>query len=166
MSIKDKLQAFRKELIADVDKKSKELLRLKSEVDYLIGQGRKEIIAESNKLDAGYKLLANEKDRFEKYKIRTEKEIEEERKSAEARIDRHLDGVIEYFEELKAYGKPPQIIDSYIKACFILDEKLANRDDESCCVVFQVAECHDGRRAVQLQQSFFDGGNVFWRQFR
>ena len=44
-----------------------------------------------------------------------------------------------------------------------LDEKLANRDDESCCGVFQVAECHDGRRAVQLQQSFFDGGNVFWR---
>ena len=60
MSIKDKLQVFRKELIADVDKKSKELLRLKSEVDYLIEQGRKEITAESNKLDTGYKLLAND----------------------------------------------------------------------------------------------------------
>lgn len=125
MSIKDKLQAFREELIADVNKKSEELHRLKREVDYLIEQGRKEITAESNKLDAGFKLLANEKERFEKYKIKTEKEIEEERESAEARIDRHFDDVIGYLEELHEYGKPPQIIDSYINACFVLDEKLA-----------------------------------------
>ena len=55
----------------------------------------------------------------------TEKEIEEERESAEARIDRHFDDVIGYLEELHEYGKPPQIIDSYINACFVLDEKLA-----------------------------------------
>ncbi len=125
MSIKDKLQAFGEELIADANKKSEELHRLKREVDYLIEQGRKEITAESNKLDAGFKLLANEKERFEKYKIKTEKEIEEERESAEARIDRHFDDVIGYLEELHEYGKPPQIIDSYINACFVLDEKLA-----------------------------------------
>ena len=125
MSIKDKLTVFRKQLIADIDKKSKEFLRLKSDVDYLIEQGRKEIISESNRLDAGFKHLANEKERFEKHIIKTEKEIDDERKSAEERIDRHIDDVIEYFEVLQAYGKPPQIIDSYINACFILDEKLA-----------------------------------------
>lgn len=125
MSIKDKLQVFRKELIADIDKKSEELHRIKSEVGYLIEQGRKEIAAESDRLDAGFKLLAREKERFENYKTKTEKEIDGERKSAEERIDRHLDDVIEYFEKLQAYGKPPKIIDAYINACFILDEKLA-----------------------------------------
>ena len=69
MSIKDKLTVFRKQLIADIDKKSKEFLRLKSDVDYLIEQGRKEIISESNRLDAGFKHLANEKEQFEKHII-------------------------------------------------------------------------------------------------
>ena len=136
MSIKDKLQIFKKEILAEIDKKSKEIHRLKSDVEYLIEQSRKEITVESNRLDSGFRLLANEKERFESYKTKTEKEIdgkreraekkiESERRSAEERIDRHIDDVIEYFEELQAYGKTPKLIDAYINACFILDDKLA-----------------------------------------
>lgn len=147
MSIKDKLQDFKKEILAEIDKKSKEIHHLKSDVDYLIEQSRKEITSESNRLDAGFRLLASEKERFENYKIKTEKAIEEkreiaerriesererverkiesERKSTEERIEKHFNDVIEYLEELQSYGKPPKIIDAYINACFILDEKLA-----------------------------------------
>ena len=87
MSIKDKLQDFKKEILAEIDKKSKEIHHLKSDVDYLIEQSRKEITSESNRLDAGFRLLASEKERFENYKIKTEKAIEEKREIAERRIE-------------------------------------------------------------------------------
>lgn len=125
MAIKDKLQIFKKEILAEIEKKGKEVNRLKSDVDYLLEQSRKEIASETKRLDEGFSRLEREKERFEKYKIKTKEEIEHDRIYAEARIDWHLNDVIQYLEELQAYGKPPKIIDAYINACFILDEKLA-----------------------------------------
>ena len=40
-------------------------------------------------------------------------------------MNEHIDDVIEYFEELETFGKDQIIVDAYINACYILDEKLA-----------------------------------------
>lgn len=150
MSIRKKLQSFKKSLLDELSKKEADLLNLKNDVNKVIEQTREKITFESNRLDTGFKLLSQEKERFEKQKesfeihrekskqeietlrVATQKKINVYRlqqmaeiAEAENRLDEHIDDVIEYFEELETFGKDPKIVDAYINACFILDEKLA-----------------------------------------
>ena len=125
MSIKAKLQAFKNECLSELKKKETELQKLKSYLDYLTEQARKEILFESERIQNRLRVLSNEEERISKYRTRTEQELEDTRKNVEKRIDSHINDVIGYFEELGNYGKEPKLIDAYINACYILDEKLA-----------------------------------------
>lgn len=125
MSLNDKLQAFKRDVLAEIKKKETELKNLKSSVDYTIAQARNEIRAESERINSSSRALANEEERINKYRSKTERELEHLRETTETRINRHISDVIEWFEQLESYGKEPKLIDAYINACYALDEKLA-----------------------------------------
>ncbi len=125
MSIKAKLQAFRSECFSELNKKKEELQSLIDKLNNLIELARKEIRAESARIEAQRRIQDRREELLNKKQIQQTREIETAREEAERRIDRHIDDVIEYFEELKNYGKDPKLIDAYINACFILDGKLS-----------------------------------------
>lgn len=143
MYIKSILQNFKSECISELKKKEADLIRLKNSIDNLIEQSRKEILKESERLDKEKRNIAKERDRIErdkqdleikrtktedlitKQKARAEREIKSERDKMVERIDRHIEGVIDFFDELATYGQSPKLVDAYINACFILDGKLA-----------------------------------------
>lgn len=125
MSLKEKLQAFKKESLSELRDKEIELKNLKESIEYTINQARKEIQSESERINKCNQVLANEEERITKYRIKTERELEQLQKTTEARINRHINDVIEYFEKLEEHGKDPKIVDAYINACYALDEKLA-----------------------------------------
>lgn len=125
MSLNDKLQAFKRDVLAEIKKKETELKNLKSSVDNTIAQARNEIQAESERINSSSRALINEEERIKKYRSKTEQELEHLRRTTEIRINRHISNVIEWFEQLESYGKDPKLIDAYINACYALDEKLA-----------------------------------------
>ena len=125
MSLESKIQAFKTESLKELTKKEEELKSIKSNLDYTLEQARKEILSESERIDKKDRALAIEEERITRYKARTEQEIASERASIERRIDSHISDVIGYFEEMEERGKEPKIIDAYINACYVLDEKLA-----------------------------------------
>ena len=130
MSLNDKLQAFKREVLAEIKEKEVELKNLKSSVDYTIAQARNEIQAESERINNSSRALMNEEERIQKYRSKTEQELEHYRRATEIRINRHISHVIEWFEQLESYGKDPKLIDAYINACYALDEKLAKYFEE------------------------------------
>lgn len=130
MSLNDKLQAFKRDVLAEIKKKEVELKNLKSSVDYTIAQARNEIQAESERINKSSRALMNEEERIQKYRSKTEQELEHYRRTTEIRINRHISHVIEWFEQLESYGKDPKLIDAYINACYALDEKLAKYFEE------------------------------------
>lgn len=130
MSLNDKLQAFKRDVLAEIKKKEVELKNLKSSVDYTIAQARNEIQAESERINNSSRALMNEEERIQKYRSKTEQELEHYRRTTEIRINRHISHVIEWFEQLESYGKDPKLIDAYINACYALDEKLAKYFEE------------------------------------
>ena len=130
MSLNDKLQAFKRDVLAEIKKKETELKNLKSSVDNTIAQARNEIQAESERINSSSRALINEEERIKKYRSKTEQELEHLRRTTEIRINRHISNVIEWFEQLESYGKDPKLIDAYINACYALDEKLARYFEE------------------------------------
>ena len=130
MSLNDKLQAFKRDVLAEIKKKETELKNLKSSVDNTIAQARNEIQAESERINNSSRALMNEEERIQKYRSKTEQELEHYRRTTEIRINRHISHVIEWFEQLESYGKDPKLIDAYINACYALDEKLAKYFEE------------------------------------
>lgn len=125
MSLKKKIEAIRKECLAEFSKKRNEIQQLTKNLEYLINQARKEIMSESERISSRMHSLEREEDRITKYKDRTEQDMEILREKTERRIDSHINDVMGYLEELRVYGKEPKLIDAYINACYILDEKLA-----------------------------------------
>ena len=68
MSLNDKLQAFKRDVLAEIKKKEVELKNLKSSVDYTIAQARNEIQAESERINNSSRALMNEEERIQKYR--------------------------------------------------------------------------------------------------
>ena len=114
MSINTKLLIFKSECLSELNKKKEEVQQLIDNLNHFTELARKEIQAESERLESQRRDLVKEGQKIEKA-----------REDAEKRIDRHISDVIDYFEELEAFGKDPKLIDAYINACYILDEKLA-----------------------------------------
>lgn len=143
MSLKDKLQAFKKETLSELKKKELELKRLKENIEYTIAQARKEIQSESERINNRNRVLANEEERINKHRIRTE-----------SRINQHINDVIEHLEKLEEYGKESKIVDAYINACFALDEKLAKYFEDKPRPAITTAETiraykHENHRNLQ-----------------
>lgn len=132
MSLKDKLNTYKHEILRSIDKKRNEVAELEKEIEVTVRLINKEIASEKEEIDKKLDRLAKESIRIERERIniKTEREKEEERIDrhrayAESMIDRHMNGIIDNIEELAAYGKSPKLIDAYINACFDLDEKIA-----------------------------------------
>lgn len=125
MSLNDKLQAFKTASLAELKKKEAELKSLKNSIDYTIEQAHKEIQSETERINNSIRSLTKENERIEKYRIKTEQELEQLLKTTESRINRHVSDIIDYFKKLEDNGKDSKIVDAYINACFVLDEKLA-----------------------------------------
>ena len=158
MSIKSKLIDIKNSCLSELRKKEYGLLRLKESIELLADQVKRELTAQNSCIEAEKykiqkeksKLVNQEKEleqkRFksekeiEAKKIKCEKEIELMREKAEDSIDEHLDDVIDYFEELKNLGESPKIVDAYIDACFVLDEKLACYLEEKGHPSFKLAD--------------------------
>jgi hypothetical protein len=125
MSIKTKIESYKKAGLKELEKKERELYRLKDDIEYLIKQMNEGFAFESERIDKAFQALEQERIRFDRYKRIMEQDLESKREQTEERIDRHVDDVIELFEGLEAYGKDPKIVDAYINACYNLDGKLA-----------------------------------------
>lgn len=122
MSIKSKIHIILQDNLDELNKKEQELKNLQASVSFLLDQARKEVLYESQSLDH---LRRAHEDYTVKKNNNARLEIEKARITAESSIDEHLSEVIEYFEELKSFGKDNKIIDAYINACFALDDKVA-----------------------------------------
>ncbi len=140
MSLEVKLQAFKKESIAELNKKEEELKGLKASLDFTLEQARKEILSEAERLDKKEHSLAYEEDRINRHKERTEQELEATRKQTERQINSHIRDVLGYFKEMEERGKDPKIIEAYIEACFALDEKVAKYFEEKAHPATTAAE--------------------------
>ena len=114
MSLEQKIQALKQEYLKELSQKEERLTSLKSSLDTLIEQARKEILSESERLDKKERTLAAEEQRISRHRERTEQEI-----------NHRINTVLGFFEEMEERGKDPLIIDAYINACYALDEKLA-----------------------------------------
>ena len=130
MSIKAKIEKIKKDCLAELTKKEAEIQVLVKNLNYLTEQALKEIHSETERIDNRIRSLEREEDRITKYKVKTEQEIENIREKTEQSIDSHFDDVLDYFEELRGYGKEPKLIDAYVNACFALDGKLAKYFEE------------------------------------
>lgn len=120
-----KIEVLKNRSLSELNKKEVELqnlarqLKIKSDYDKLgFENALKEIHREKKEIEEA-------KEKLIKLREEAEKEIDSALEDAKNSIDEHLDDVIDYFEELKKYGESPKIVDAYIDACFVLDEKLA-----------------------------------------
>ena len=130
MSLETKLSAFKKESLAELNKKEEELKGLKASLDYTLEQARKEIVSETERLDKKKRELESEEKRIDRHRDSTERMLTTIREQNEERIEKRISDVLEYFEEMQKRGKDPKIIDAYIEACFALDEKVAKYFEE------------------------------------
>ena len=132
MSIKNKIIEIKNKAISEFEKKERDILEIKKDIENLIDIATKEIRYQKKELDDKERsidrkllYLDNKEKRLQDEFERKERSIDRKEDAAIGRIDSHIDDVIDYFEDLESYGKPPLIIDSYINACFILDGKLS-----------------------------------------
>lgn len=103
MSIRKKLDDFKSRIFHGINQKTSELDKIKKDINDVIEIAYKDLSIISSKRS----------------------QLQKEQKEFDKAIEEKFDYIISCFEELKSYGKKPKIIDAYINACFILDERLA-----------------------------------------